>query len=80
MKYIIDGKELIFTNPADAVMFAINNNCSEVQVEPNMIKCKHKGKSVQISDTVLKLLLCWENANWTVIASTLEHVTLVTKD
>lgn len=46
MKYIIDGKELIFTNPADAVMFAINNNCSEVQVEPNMIKCKHKGKSV----------------------------------
>ena len=45
MKYIIDDKELIFTNPADAVMFAINNNCSEVQVETNMIKCKHKGKS-----------------------------------
>lgn len=80
MNYLIDGKELIFTNPADAITFAINNNCSEVQVEPNMIKCKHKGKSVQISDTVLKLLLCWENADWTVIASTSEHVTLITKD
>lgn len=80
MKYIIDGKELIFTNPADAITFAVNNNCSEVQVETSMIECKHKGKSVQISDTVLKLLLCWENANWTVIASPLEHVTLITKD
>lgn len=80
INYLIDNEVLNFNNPADAVTFAVNNNCSEVQVETSMIKCKHKGKSVQISDTVLKLLLCWENANWAVVASPLGHVTLVTKD
>ena len=83
MKYLIDGEGLIFNNPADAVMFALNNNRSEVKVtqeETNTTECKNKGRSVQISNSVLNLLLHWEKADWVVIASPLEHVTLVTKD
>lgn len=83
MKYLIDDEGLIFNNPADAVMFALNNNRSEVKVtqeETNTTECKNKGRSVQISNSVLNLLLHWEKANWVVIASPLEHVTLVTKD
>ena len=83
MNYIIDGEVLNFTNPADAVMFALNNNRSEVKVtqeETNTTECKNKGRSVQISNSVLNLLLHWEKADWVVIASPLEHVTLVTKD
>lgn len=83
MKYLIDNEGLIFDNPADAVLFALNNNRSEVKVtqeETNTTECKNKGRSVQISDSVLNLLLHWEKANWVVIASPLEHVTLVTKD
>lgn len=85
MNYIIDGEVLNFNNPADAVVFALNNNRSEVKVsqeETNTTECKSRGgsKSVQISDSVLKLLLRWENADWIVIASPLNHVTLVTKD
>lgn len=83
MKYLIDDAGLIFDNPADAVMFALNNNRSEVKVtqeETNTTECKNKGRSVQISNSVLNLLLHWEKADWVVIASPLEHVTLVTKD
>lgn len=83
MKYLIDNEGLIFNNPADAVLFAMNNNRSEVKVtqeETNTTECKNKGRSVQISDSVLNLLLHWEKADWVVIASPLEHVTLVTKD
>lgn len=85
MKYLIDDEGLIFNNPADAVMFALNNNRSEVKVtqeETNTTECKSHGgsKSVQISDSVLNLLLHWEKADWVVMASPLEHVTLVTKD
>lgn len=32
MKYLIDNEGLIFNNPADAVLFAMNNNRSEVKV------------------------------------------------
>ena len=83
MKYLIDDEGLIFDNPADAIMFALNNNRSEVKVtqeETNTTECKRRSKSVQISDSVLKLLLRWENANWVVVTSPLGHVTLVTKD
>lgn len=83
MNYIIDGEVLNFNNPADAVMFALNNNRSEVKItkqETNTTECKRRSKSVQISDSVLNLLLHWEEADWIVIASPLNHVTLVTKD
>lgn len=83
MNYIIDDEVLNFTNPADAVMFALNNNRSEVKVtkqETNTTECKRRSKSVQISDSVLKLLLRWENADWVVVTSPLGHVTLVTKE
>ena len=85
MNYLIDNEVLNFNNPADAVTFALNNNRSEVKVtkqETNTTECKSRGgsKSVQISDSVLKLLLRWENANWVVVASPLGHVTLVTKE
>lgn len=83
MNYLIDSEVLNFNNPADAVMFALNNNRSEVKVtqeETNTTECKNKGRSVQISNSVLNLLLHWEKADWVVIASPLEHVTLVTKD
>lgn len=83
MNYLIDNEVLNFNNPADAVMFALNNNHSEVKVtkqETNTTECKRRGKSVQISDSVLKLLLRWENADWVVVISPLGHVTLVTKD
>lgn len=85
MNYLIDSEVLNFNNPADAVLFALNNNRSEVKVsqeETNTTECKSRGgsKSVQISDSVLKLLLRWENADWVVVTSPLGHVTLVTKD
>ena len=65
MKYLIDNEGLIFNNPADAVLFAMNNNRSEVKVtqeETNMTECKNKGRSVQISQSVLRLLMRWEQA------------------
>ena len=83
MNYLIDNEVLNFNNPADAVMFALNNNRSEVKVtkqETNTTECKRRSKSVQISDSVLKLLLRWENADWVVVTSSLGHVTLVTKE
>ena len=83
MNYLIDSEVLNFNNPADAVLFAMNNNRSEVKVtqeETIMTECKNKGRSVQISNSVLKLLLRWENANWVVVTPPLGHVTLVTKD
>jgi hypothetical protein len=83
MNYLIDSEVLNFANPADAVSFALNNNRSEVKVtkeETNTTECKRRSKSVQISNSVLNLLLHWENADWIVIASPLGHVTLVTKE
>jgi hypothetical protein len=82
MKYLIDNEGLNFNNPVDAVLFALNNNRSVVKVtqeETNLTECKSRGgsKSVQISDSVLKLLLRWENANWVVVTSPLGHITLV---
>ena len=83
MKYLIDNEGLIFNNPADAVLFAMNNNRSEVKVtqeETNMTECKNKGRSVQISQSVLRLLMRWEQADWLIVSSTMNRVTLVTKD
>lgn len=83
MKYLIDNEGLIFNNPADAVLFAMNNNRSEVKVtqeETNMTECKNKGRSVQISQSVLRLLMRLEQADWLIVSSTMNHVTLVTKD
>ena len=83
MKYLIDNEGLNFNNPVDAVLFALNNNRSEVKVtqeETNMTECKRKSRSVQISNSILRLLLHWEEADWVVVTSPLGHVTLVTKD
>ena len=83
MNYLIDNEVLNFNNPADAVTFALNNNRSEVKVtkeETNMTECKNKGRSVQISQSVLRLLMRWEQADWLIVSSTMNHVTLVTKD
>lgn len=83
MNYLIDSEVLNFNNPADAVTFALNNNRSEVKVtkeETNMTECKNKGRSVQISQSVLRLLMRWEQADWLIVTSPLGHVTLVTKD
>ena len=83
MNYLIDSEVLNFANPADAVLFAMNNNRSEVKVtqeETNMTECKSKGRSVQISQSVLRLLMRWEQADWLIVSSTMNHVTLVTKD